>query len=145
MRVDLPGKLLTGVPVGRQEWKVTSKYDPAGFLLAESTWPRVSLNVEKLSGHYRITLNGAVVNSQTTDNMLNTDGWGDEVQFFGETIVFDRGPQEPVMLRCGEVDLSEGVMGHIGNHVSVRVSRPLNPPKVTMAAFEALDKPAEGR
>jgi len=27
----------------------------------------------------------------------------------------------------------------------VRVSRPLNPPKVTMAAFEALDKPAEGR
>ena len=62
----------------------------------------------------------------------------------GETIMFDRSPSEPVKLRCGDVELTEGVMGHIGNHVSVRVSRPLNPPKVTMAAFEALDKPAEG-
>ena len=63
----------------------------------------------------------------------------------GETIMFDRAPSEPIKLRCGDVDLTEGVMGHIGNHVSVRVSRPLNPPKVTMAAFEALDKPVEGR
>jgi flagellar motor switch protein FliM len=37
-------------------------------------------------------------------------------------------------------------MGHIGNHVSVRTTRPLNPPKVTMAAFEAIDEqPREGR
>ena len=63
----------------------------------------------------------------------------------GETIMFDKSPTEPVRLRCGEVELTEGVMGHIGNHVSVRVSRPLTPPKVTMAAFEALDKPVEGR
>jgi flagellar motor switch protein FliM len=63
----------------------------------------------------------------------------------GETIMFDTTPSEPVRLRCGGVELTEGVMGHIGNHVSVRVSRPLNPPKVTMAAFEALDKPEEGR
>ncbi len=42
----------------------------------------------------------------------------------GETIMFDRSPSEPVTLRCGEVNLTEGVMGHIGNHVSVRVSRP---------------------
>ncbi|MEO7222290.1 MAG: flagellar motor switch protein FliM [Devosia sp.] len=63
----------------------------------------------------------------------------------GETIMFDRSPSEPIKLRCGEIELTEGVMGHIGNHVSVRVSRPLNPPKVTMAAFEALDKQVEGR
>ncbi len=63
----------------------------------------------------------------------------------GETIMFDTSPSDPVRLRCGDVELTEGVMGHIGNHVSVRVSRPLNPPKVTMAAFEALDKPVEGR
>ena len=63
----------------------------------------------------------------------------------GETIMFDRSPSEPVKLRCGEVELTEGVMGHIGNHVSVRVSRPLNPPKVTMAAFEAIDEKMEGR
>ena len=36
-------------------------------------------------------------------------------------------------------------MGHIGNHVSVRVARPLNPPKVTMAAFEAIDEAQEGK
>ena len=63
----------------------------------------------------------------------------------GETIMFDRAPSDPITLRCGEVDLTEAVMGHIGNHVSVRVSRPLNAPKVTMAAFEALDRQAEGR
>ena len=49
------------------------------------------------------------------------------------------------MLRCGDVELTEAIMGHIGNHVSVRVSRPLNPPKVTMAAFEAIDEQRRGR
>jgi flagellar motor switch protein FliM len=63
----------------------------------------------------------------------------------GETIMFDRSPSEPVKLRCGDVELTEALMGHIGYHVSVRVTRPLNPPKVTMAAFEALDKSTEGR
>jgi flagellar motor switch protein FliM len=63
----------------------------------------------------------------------------------GETIMFDRTPQEPIKLRCGDVELTEALMGHIGNHVSVRVTRKLNPPKVTMAAFEAIDKQAEQR
>ena len=63
----------------------------------------------------------------------------------GETIMFDRSPSDPVKLKCGDVQLTEGIMGHIGNHVSVRVARQLNPPKVTMAAFEALDNQAEGR
>jgi flagellar motor switch protein FliM len=63
----------------------------------------------------------------------------------GETVMFDRSPADPVQLRCGEIDLTEAVMGHIGNNVSVKVTRPLNPPKVTMAAFEAIDEPREGR
>ena len=63
----------------------------------------------------------------------------------GDTVLFDRSPSEPVKLRCGGVEMTAGIMGHIGKHVSVRVTRPLNPPKVTMAAFEALDQPAEGR
>ena len=58
----------------------------------------------------------------------------------GDTVMFERSPTDPIKLRCGEVDLTEAVMGHIGNHVSVRVSRPLNPPKVTMAAFDAIDE-----
>jgi flagellar motor switch protein FliM len=58
----------------------------------------------------------------------------------GETVMFDRTPSDPVRLRCGNVDLTDAVMGHIGNNVSVRVARPLNPPKVTMATFEAIDE-----
>ena len=63
----------------------------------------------------------------------------------GDTVMFDRAPSDPIRLRCGDVELTEAVMGHIGKHVSVRVARPLNPPKVTMAAFEAIDGRREGR
>ena len=63
----------------------------------------------------------------------------------GDTVMFERSPSDPVRLRCGEVELTEAIMGHIGNHVSVKVTRPLNPPKVTMAAFEALDDSMDGR
>ncbi len=63
----------------------------------------------------------------------------------GETVMFERSPSDPIKLRCGNVEITEAVMGHIGNHVSVRVARPLNPPKVTMAAFEAIDESREGR
>jgi flagellar motor switch protein FliM len=57
----------------------------------------------------------------------------------GETVMLDRAPTDPIVLRCGDVELTEAIMGHIGNHVSVRATRPLNPPRVTMAAFEAID------
>jgi flagellar motor switch protein FliM len=63
----------------------------------------------------------------------------------GDTVMFERSPSDPVRLRCGDVDLTDAIMGHIGNHVSVKVTRPLNPPKVTMAAFEAIDEKMEGR
>ena len=56
----------------------------------------------------------------------------------GDTLMCERRPSDPVTLRCGDVILTQGIMGHIGKHVSVRVSRPLNPPKVTMAVFEAM-------
>jgi len=61
----------------------------------------------------------------------------------GDTIMFERAPTDPVKLMCGKVELTEAVMGHIGNHVSVRVTRPLNPPNVSMAVFEAMDERAE--
>jgi flagellar motor switch protein FliM len=63
----------------------------------------------------------------------------------GETIMFERAPTDPVVLRTGGVDLTEGIMGHIGSHVSVRTIRPLNPPKTTMASFEAIDETQEGK
>lgn len=58
----------------------------------------------------------------------------------GDTLMFERTPNDPVTLRCGDVKLTEAQMGHIGKNVSVRVTRPLNPPKVTMAVFEAMDE-----
>jgi flagellar motor switch protein FliM len=61
----------------------------------------------------------------------------------GETLMFERGPEEPVKLRSGNVPLTEAVMGHIGKNVSVRVVRPLNPPKVTMAAFDTMEEQSE--
>lgn len=61
----------------------------------------------------------------------------------GETIMLERGPEDPIKLKCGSVDLTEGIMGHIGRNVSVRVSRPPNAPKVTMAVFEAIDEQSE--
>jgi flagellar motor switch protein FliM len=63
----------------------------------------------------------------------------------GDTVMFERAPTDPILLRCGGVELTEAIMGHIGSHVSVRVTRPLNPPKVTMAEFEALGEVGEGR
>tara|TARA_R110002124_G_scaffold63350_50_gene173702 strand:- start:6031 stop:7206 length:1176 start_codon:yes stop_codon:yes gene_type:complete len=63
----------------------------------------------------------------------------------GDTLMFERSPTDPVRLRCGGVELTEAIMGHIGDLVSVRVTRPLNPPKVTMEAFEAIDEKSEGR
>jgi flagellar motor switch protein FliM len=63
----------------------------------------------------------------------------------GQTLMFDRAPSDPVKLRAGITELTEGVMGHIGKNVSIRVSRPLKPPRVTMAVFEALDERLENK
>ncbi len=63
----------------------------------------------------------------------------------GDTVMFDRTAAQPVTLRCGDVDLTDATMGHIGRNISVRVNRPLNPPRFTMAAFEAIDDNREGR
>ena len=61
----------------------------------------------------------------------------------GQTLMFERSPNDPVKLRCGDVDLTQGVMGKNGRHVSVKVNRPLYKPRVTMEAFEALDERAQ--
>ncbi len=61
----------------------------------------------------------------------------------GETIMLDKSPSDSIKLRCGDIDVSEALMGHVGKNVSVRVTKPLNPPKVNMSVFEALDEQAE--
>ena len=57
--------------------------------------------------------------------------------------MFERSPQDSVLVRCGDVDITKAVMGHIGSHISLKVTRKPNPPTVTMAAFEAMDERAE--
>jgi flagellar motor switch protein FliM len=55
----------------------------------------------------------------------------------GDTLMFDAGPDAPVTLRSGEIVLSEGRIGRMGERVAVRVTRPLRRSRMTFAAYEA--------
>ncbi len=46
----------------------------------------------------------------------------------GQTLMFDVPPDQPIAIKCGGVTLTEGVMGHRGDTISVRVARPLSQP-----------------
>ena len=41
-----------------------------------------------------------------------------------------------VIVRCGDVTLTEGRMGRVGDRVAVRVGKPLRKPSTTFAMFE---------
>jgi flagellar motor switch protein FliM len=42
-------------------------------------------------------------------------------------------------VRCGDVTLTEGRMGKVGDRVAVRVAKPLRKPRTTFAMFEKAD------
>lgn len=44
----------------------------------------------------------------------------------GETIFLNQAQDGPVELRCGEISLTKGRMGRVGNSIALRVDRPLN-------------------
>jgi flagellar motor switch protein FliM len=54
----------------------------------------------------------------------------------GDTLPLEIKPDALVSVRCGDVTLTEGRMGRVGDRVSVRVSKPLRRPKMTLAMFE---------
>ncbi|MES1155783.1 MAG: FliM/FliN family flagellar motor switch protein, partial [Pseudorhodoplanes sp.] len=58
----------------------------------------------------------------------------------GYTLPLELKPDAPVKVRCGDVTLTEGRMGRLGDRVSVRVSQPLRRPKMTFAMFENADE-----
>jgi flagellar motor switch protein FliM len=62
----------------------------------------------------------------------------------GQTIMFDLDPTDPVSLKCGDIDLTEGQIGKVGKDVSVRVTKKLKRPRTTMAAFEKASESAGG-
>ncbi|CKZ78977.1 flagellar motor switch protein FliM [Mycobacterium tuberculosis] len=49
-------------------------------------------------------------------------------------------PDALVTVRCGDVALSEGRMGRVGDRVAIRVTRPLRKPHTSYAMFEKQDE-----
>jgi flagellar motor switch protein FliM len=54
----------------------------------------------------------------------------------GDVLPLDITPDARVTVRCGDVTLTEGRMGRVGDRVAVRVSQPLRRPRTTFAMFE---------
>jgi flagellar motor switch protein FliM len=59
----------------------------------------------------------------------------------GDTIPLELKPDALVTVRCGDVTLTEGRMGKVGDRVSVRIAKPLRKPRTTFAMFEKADEP----
>jgi flagellar motor switch protein FliM len=58
----------------------------------------------------------------------------------GDTLALELKPDALVTVRCsGDVTLTEGRMGRVGDRVAVRVTKPLRNPKTTFAMFERTD------
>jgi flagellar motor switch protein FliM len=55
----------------------------------------------------------------------------------GDTLMLELKPDALVTVRCGDVMLTEGRMGRVGDRVAVRVAKPLRKPTMTLAMFEA--------
>src|SRR5437588_13074910 len=58
----------------------------------------------------------------------------------GDTLTLELKPDALVTVRCGNVALTEGRMGRVGDKVAVRVVKPLRKPKTTFAMFEMADQ-----
>src|SRR5882757_2776234 len=54
----------------------------------------------------------------------------------GDTLALELRPDALVTVRCGDVTLTEGRMGRVGDRVSVRVTKQLRKPSTTFAMFE---------
>src|SRR5467141_1906543 len=58
----------------------------------------------------------------------------------GDTLALDLNPDALVSVRCGDVTLTEGRMGRVGDRVAVRVAKALRKPRTTFAMFEKADR-----
>lgn len=65
-------------------------------------------------------------------NVMNLD--------VGDTLMFDMKSQANVIVRCGDVTLTEGRMGRVGERMAVRVVKPIRKSKTTLASLEAESK-----
>jgi len=60
----------------------------------------------------------------------------------GDTLALELKPDALVSVRCGDITLTEGRMGKVGDRVAVRVAKPLRKPRTTFAMFEKADEPS---
>ncbi len=59
----------------------------------------------------------------------------------GDTIPLELKPDALVTVRCGDITLTEGRMGKVGDRVAVRITKSLRKPRTTFAMFENADEP----
>jgi flagellar motor switch protein FliM len=54
----------------------------------------------------------------------------------GDTLTLEMKSDAAVIVRCGDVTLTEGRMGRVGDRIAVRIAKPLRKPNTTFAMFE---------
>jgi flagellar motor switch protein FliM len=59
----------------------------------------------------------------------------------GDTIPLELKPDALVAVRCGDITLTEGRMGKVGDRIAVRIAKALRKPRTTFAMFENSDEP----
>ena len=59
----------------------------------------------------------------------------------GDTLMLELKSDALVSVRCGDITLTEGRMGKVGDRVAVRVAKALRRPRTTFAMFEKADEP----
>src|SRR5690242_5145003 len=63
----------------------------------------------------------------------------------GDTLTLAVKPDAMVTVRCGDIAVTEGRMGRVGDRVAVRVGKALRKPRTTFAMFETADDPTKPR
>ncbi|MDR3486784.1 MAG: FliM/FliN family flagellar motor switch protein, partial [Bradyrhizobium sp.] len=58
----------------------------------------------------------------------------------GDTLPLEMSADALVSVRCGNVTLTEGRMGRVGDRVAIRVTKKLRKPNTTFAMFEKADE-----
>src|SRR6201989_552038 len=58
----------------------------------------------------------------------------------GDTLPLDMAAEADASVRCGDVTITEGRMGRVGERVAIRVTKPLRKPTTTLAMFEKVDE-----
>jgi flagellar motor switch protein FliM len=58
----------------------------------------------------------------------------------GDTLELEMRPDAQITVRCGDVALTEGRMGRVGDRIAIRITKPLRKPRTTLAMFETAER-----